>query len=168
MAVGFVFIATPTAFAHVLVTDSASKSSAIVHITPDDDPEAGKPAEFYYELKTKISSTTFSEYRVHVTDEAGNSTTVPITSDATSISISYVFPTQGLYKLELKSIHPWKTSFDLSYSIRVSRGIVGSASSAQNYTWAQPVLIAIGVLTLLLAITFVNNRELIAEHSRFK
>lgn len=157
----------PRVSAHVLVTDKVSNSSAVVHITPDDDPEAGKPADFYFELQTSVSPTTFSEYRLYITDENDVMTTVPLNTNSHSMAGSYTFPTQGLYRLELKSINPWKQSFDLKYSLRVSRGVAGGAAMQQRFGWVQPTFIATAVITGLLLITFVNNFRQIFKHSTF-
>lgn len=167
LGVSLVMLLTPKASAHVLLTDKHTGSSAILHITPDDDPEAGKDAELYFEIQSTVPKNTYDEYRLYITNDTGEITELAVHATDTGVSTHYVFPTQALYKLELKNPVTKNRSFDLMYSLRVSRGVATGSSQVTEFGWTEPVMVfTVGAAALLLIVGF-NNRKEIFTRSTF-
>lgn len=155
--------------AHVLLRDDTVNIGAVLHIKPDDNPIAGEISELYFDIQDKNSSVRipYSGYDLIVTDEANQSTTVATEVSDSTVIAKYNFPTQGLYRLELKS----KAQYDqfqkvsMQDSLRVERGVVGGAAVVKDVSWAQTgLVIGLAGIGVLLLVAW-NNRVTIARQS---
>ncbi len=157
--------------AHVLLRDPKVNIGAVLHINPDDDPIAGEISELYFDLQDQNSQVriAYSGYELIVTDEKGTDVQAPLTISDTTLIAKYNFPSQGLYKLTLRS----KASYDqfqkvsMEDSLRVSRGINSGARAQTKYPLANAVVLISAVALGVLAIVAFNYRRVIAGHSRF-
>lgn len=87
-------------FAHVVSKSDETNSSAVIHITPGDDPIVGKESEIYIDIGNDINN--YANYSLSVATER-STTDVPVRIENTSIVGRYIFPKTGEYKLLLSS-----------------------------------------------------------------
>ncbi len=155
------------ALAHVLIQDSTVNVGAVLHINPDDDPVAGQSSELYFDIQDANSRVRipYEGYQLLVTDETGQTKQIVTSFHDTNVIATYVFPTQGLYRLELKSAPKYDQfqKVSLRYSLRVGRGI-GHVTS-RSYDWTSPLIIGSLGGVVLLAVLVINNRKQIARQS---
>jgi hypothetical protein len=164
MALFFVSVMVPkTASAHVFFKDTSGQRGVIMHSTPDDDPIAGSTTNFYLDVKDPALSTDKTWYRIYVTSNADGIRNPAISSitGPQTVSASYVFPSQGLYTIELVAEPKYATQSSVitfRYDMRVARGIVRSPLDAPRYAWAEAGLVA-SILTLLVVLLAMYNKR---------
>ena len=91
------------ASAHVLISDTSRHVGAVLHITPDDDPVAGEPSGLFFDIQnTDVSHDNYS-FSLTITNTEGEQALVPIIVSGTTVSASYVFPSQAAYTILLKA-----------------------------------------------------------------
>lgn len=156
--------------AHVLFVDKNTNVAAVFHSNPNDDPIAGENSELFFDIQDASSSVRipYSGYDLMVTNETGERTTISTTASGTSVKAEYVFPSQGLYKLSLRS-QPKYDQFQkvvIEGSLRINRGI-GSSQVVQSNALPTTGLIVSLTALAMLAIVFSNNRQLISRKSTF-
>jgi hypothetical protein len=113
-----VFIPAP-ASAHVLKVDGTI--GAVLHIDPNDSPEAGTPASIFFDLKDSSGKFSIEKCACAVTITEGDKTV--FNRNLISLAaVTYTFPEIGLYDVSLSGSPKDGASFDafkLSYDIRV-------------------------------------------------
>lgn len=157
--------------AHVLLVDKQTNIAAVFHTNPQDDPIAGEDSELYFDIQDKNSEVRipYDGYSLLITDEVGNETAVKIKAAGSTVIAEYVFPSRGLYRLDLKSL-PQYDDFQkvaMSSSLRVNRGVGTANLNVNKNQWANVGLIGSGLSIVLLAVTFFNNRKNILAKSKF-
>lgn len=154
-------------FAHVLVKDTTTDSGAVLHITPDDDPVAGEQAALFYDIRDPSLAMVKPEIMLTVTDAQGSISTLRAHVQGTSVSASYVFPRQGVYRISLLLLHDGRQLHDFTYSQRISRGTAGTVHYRAP-AWAEVgstmALLSLGAL----AIVVFNRRDAINKYSTFE
>lgn len=170
VAVAMAAASTRPVRAHILVKDPAGAAGAIVHIMPDDDPIAGEPASFFFDIQGGTFSTHEHLYALVITDQSGAETVIPVATTATTASATYTFPQQGVYTVVLSaaSVAPatGHTHY-FSFEQRVTRGAAYGIIKPSNNSTAELLLIAsICALLLLLIITY-NRRTKITSYSKW-
>lgn len=161
----WVMVVPQVAQAHVLIRDEAKLIGAVLHITPDDDPVAGQPANLFFDLQ-KVTGGQAYAAKLQIRDSAGRQDEVPVSINKGSASARYIFPVQDTYSLKL-TITAKGRPYVFEYTQRVSRGTVGSALDRPTYLWAEAALIASICTFALLMIVAFNRRKTIAVNSRF-
>jgi len=131
-------IFVPAVSAHVLKTDGSI--GAVMHIDPDDDPIAGQPATFFFELKDKQNQFKAADCNCTVTitqnDKQLYSAALFQSGSASDINtpvFSYTFPEKSIYTVILKGVPATAgefQSFTLTYDVRVDRQVAGSSAPA--------------------------------------
>lgn len=116
-------------FAHTLTTDGTI--GAVQHIDPEDDPVAGEPAFFFFEIKDRDNKFAPRECTCIVTIEKAGViiSTQNLFADTTSPSLenasfSFTFPERDVYKVILKGTPAASGKFQeftISTDIRVER-----------------------------------------------
>lgn len=152
--------------AHVLITDTAKTKGAVLHITPDDDPIAGEPAVFFFDMQGQEIPYGEGDVSLAVTDAEGAAAEVEVSVSGTLATAEYVFPAQGAYKLVF-TVASGGRDYTFEHSQRVSRGMINSTQNNSSYAWAEAALLFSILGILVLAIIVVNRREGIAAQSRF-
>jgi hypothetical protein len=109
-------------YAHVVTKSEKENSSAVIHITPGDDPIVGKESTIYIDIGKQIDQNTGYVLKVV---SGGATTNVPVTLEKTSVVGKYTFPKVGDYTLLLSS----DTGLLFSYTQTVSRTSSGSNTS---------------------------------------
>lgn len=165
----FIYTTNPVQ-AHVLFVDKNTNVAAVFHSNPNDDPVAGEDSELFFDIQDANSSVRipYSGYDLIITDESGEQTTLSTTASGTSVKANYVFPSQGLYKLSLRS-QPKYDQFQkvvIEGSLRINRGIGSSKVEQSNAVPVAGVIVSLTAF-MMLAITFSNNRQLISRNSTF-
>lgn len=158
-------VITTPASAHVLVKDASGKRGAIVHIIPDDDPIAGKPATIYFDMQD--SSNERATVMLTIVDERDQRTTVDLKRDASLANGSYVFPQQGVYELVFVYNAANRTD-TYTYTQRVSRGLADSdTGTGKNTALGEAIAIGSGLSLAVLAIVRFNRRaDIVRQHNR--
>lgn len=133
------FIFVSPAAAHILKTDGSI--GAVIHVTPDDDPIVGEPADFFFEIKdkdkkfrpeacdcrvtiAKNGSEIFSRSLFETTNQANLNTPV----------FQYTFPERALYTISLAGQPKVANAFQpfaIQYDIRAER-VSDTASAAPS------------------------------------
>jgi len=151
--------ASRTASAHVLVQDDTHRVGAVLHITPDDDPVAGQPAQLFYDVKDKLFLDNVFLPVLRIADVNGNKTEeVRVTHSGTTISATYTFPVQGVYDLTLTLSSPDKT-YTFTYTQRVGRGTQAIATAHPDHAWADTAFIASICGGIALLVIGFNHRK---------
>lgn len=163
-------VTTSTASAHVLFVDRKTNIAAVFHSNPNDDPVAGEDSELFFDIQDKTSDVRIpaSGYDLFITDEQGNETKLEVTAYDSTAQVDYVFPSQGLYLLSLRS-QPKYDQFQkvvLSGSIRIERGIGVSTAVPSNTVPTLGLVLGTTAIALL-TITFINNKAIIIRKSTF-
>lgn len=158
-----ILFSTPT-YAHVLIRDDANSTSAILHITPEDNPIAGEESKIYFSLSNQ--SLQGSMVGITITNQdTGKSDTVQTRASSTSVSTEYTFTTRGVYDIKLKI--GGKKAYSFSHTQRVSRGIGKDTAKTPDYPLASALLILSVAGLLLIVAIFVNRRRAINAQSHF-
>jgi hypothetical protein len=157
-------------FAHVLLRDSQANIGSVLHINPDDDPIAGKPAQLYFDIQDKSSQTRlpYAAYNLSVTNEANVTSVIPLdASTGSTLLATYTFPVQGLYRLRLYSNARYDNFLKVTMvdSIRISRGLSNPGQVVSPHTVASTIALVSVIVFLVLSIIGFNNRRAIARHS---
>lgn len=162
-----------TAEAHVLLRDPQTKIGAILHINPDDDPIAGEGefTQLYFDIQDKNAQTRLplAAYQLTIIDEAGTSNYVHLEEAGSTLIATYTFPSQGLYRLELRSTPDYDSFLKVSMqdSLRVSRGTITNTPTGQKHPLAGIIAFVAANVFVVLAIVAFNYRQKIARHSIF-
>lgn len=164
LLVSLLFVVQPV-YAHVLLLDQTHTKGAILHITPDDDPIAGQVATIYFDTQGLLAKAGSSAV-LTVRDGRSQTTHAKLAIDSTVATATYTFPTQGVYTLTFTVKSEGKT-YTFTQSQRISRGITAGTRSEPPYTWAEMVLLSVGICFAILVIFAVNHRKAIAKHSSF-
>lgn len=154
------------ASAHVLLTDPEARISALVHITPDDSPIAGQPAQLFFAIQDNaaVVDVPLGGYELFITDAEGNRQQVATRVEDGTVAATYTFADKALYDLELRARQ--SSDVALTSSIRVTRG-AGDAVATTTHSWAQAGLVVSLILVGLLGITAANNSRQILKRSTF-
>lgn len=137
--------------AHVLIADERDRVGAVLHITPDDDPIAGKSAHIFYDIQDDSYDTGAYQATLQIKDvTTRESDEVAVDVQGSYVSGKYTFETQGVYELALLIRHVNRTD-RFVVSQRVSRGTPANVQATKaRYAWAELLLVvsASGVVTL--------------------
>ena len=132
LALGLVYLFTFSPsfiFAHVLKTSGSV--GAVVHVSPEDDPIAGEPTDFFFEFKDKEGKFTPEncDCKVLILKSGQEVYSSPLFQNntdpsLTNASFSYTFPEKDIYKVKISG-NPLTPdvfeAFNLEYDIRVAR-----------------------------------------------
>ncbi len=166
VSLGLVVLQADSTNAHVLITDETQTKGAILHIIPDDNPIAGKPATLFFDTQGGILNDTSEVVLTIMRKDTSESSTVETKRDGSLVTADYAFPAQGIYKLRYDIVSD-ATQYSFVQTTRISRGIIAEPVLASRYIWAEALLIACGVGTMLIAILVFNRRRLIMDQSSF-
>jgi hypothetical protein len=163
----------PAAEAHVLMTDKSI--GAVVHISPDDDPIAGEPANFFFDFKDKDNK--FDPKSCECIYQIKQGDTVIAQGDLFSAgadpslenaSFSVTFPEVGVYTLTLTGNpqNPGQFSdFVLTDSIRVERSSADTRQPLSQSTnfftghWIHFVVFGAGGIIFLILLLFKTKKS---------
>ena len=148
--------------AHVLVKDATDQYGAVVHVNPDDDPEAGSPSTTFFDLQQLPESLKSQSPMVIVTDEDDRLVQITYQQTANGLQISATYPRRGLYKVTVRY-----GDVTFTFSQRVSRGVVGSHQPPAAPLWADIGVLASGLGLSILLIVVFNRRLAIKAYSKW-
>lgn len=154
------------ASAHVLITDETQTRGAILHIVPDDDPVAGKPATIFFDTQGGLLIEASQVTLTITASESGTNTPIETKRDGSLVTAQYTFPSQGLYQLRYDVINKNDT-YTFMHMTRISRGVSKSSQESTRYIWAESLLVATGISMVILVILLVNRWQYIAKQSQF-
>lgn len=116
-------------FAHVLKTSGSV--GAVVHVSPEDDPIAGEPTDFFFEFKDKDGKfkPDNCDCKVVILKSGKEAYSAPLFQsntdpNLTNASFSYTFPEKNVYTVKVigNPLTPDAfQAFTLDYDIRVAR-----------------------------------------------
>lgn len=140
------FLSFPSQITYAHVLKTSGSVGAVVHVSPEDDPIAGEPTDFFFEFKDKEGKFKPDNCDCKVVilksgQEAYSSPLFQNNADPslTNASFSYTFPEKDIYKVKVVG-NPTTPgafeAFNLEYDIRVARESENTKSS-QNTT-AEP------------------------------
>lgn len=142
----FLSILPSQASAHVLKSDSTV--GAVIHVTPDDDPVAGEPTDFYFEFKD-----TENKFKPENCNCQGailqNGTEIYSSSlfqnstnpSLENASFSFTFPEKNIYKVKVTGNPTTPGAFEpftLEWDIRVAREAETPGTSQETAKEEQP------------------------------
>lgn len=154
--------------AHVLIKSSDDVTvSAILHVSPDDDPIAGEAASLFFDIQGVTGLKTSYDAKVFTTNETGTDIVTKTSMRDNGVLATTIFPTQGVYALRLEL---WQRNNPsaitvLTHSQRVVRGV--GATPPVHYAWADSLRIISVILLISLGIVAFNNRKDISLTSTF-
>lgn len=148
------------AHAHVLLQDSGHTMGAVLHITPDDDPVAGEPSGLVFDIQDQTLTNEKYSFTLQVFDPSDTPQVIPTFISSTVISAIYIFPAQGLYRIELRAdpVETTKQPLTFTHNQLISRGLASANSPSSKSTVAEIGLVASGCGLLILGILSWNNR----------
>ncbi|MGI9027827.1 MAG: hypothetical protein ACR2FM_03235 [Candidatus Saccharimonadales bacterium] len=150
-------VSAAPASAHVL--ESQDTIGAVLHIDPDDDPVAGESTGIYFEFKDKTNRFKVQDCNCKLVVQQDNQT-IYDQSFGQVAGGEFTFPERGVYVV--KAIGSPKTAsafdaFELSYDVRVQRGIGQPDATSSTGKTKNIVLLVGGVVlvsSLLLAVRY--------------
>jgi hypothetical protein len=163
-------ISAPLTSAHTLKSDGSI--GAIIHISPEDDPIIGEPAEFFFEIKDKENKFRLENCHCEaliLKDEKIIFSTAFMQhtgeSNLTNASFKYTFPEKGVYKILLNGMPLQSISFkqfSLTYDIRVTREKESTVNNqnpvqAKSQQITTHYIILSAILFIFLLIIFWNK-----------
>ena len=115
--------------AHVLLTSGSIGTT--LHISPDDDPAVGTPANFYFEFKDKENKFNPSDCickiqilkndtELHTEDLF----TTSLTNDINAPAFQFTFPEKNVYTIKIKGTPKTPESFqdfEINHTLRITR-----------------------------------------------
>jgi hypothetical protein len=158
------------ASAHVLITDNTGSIGAILHVMPDDDPIAGEPSTLFFDIQSQSFSRHRHKVSLAITNDESGTTQVPVKLTGSSVSATYTFPTQGVYKLALTAEAQDAANahaHTFTHTQRVSRGVAGGALDKPTHAWAEAALVACACSFAILMLVGINRRKEIKTYSKF-
>ena len=158
------------ASAHVLLQDSRHTMGAVLHVSPDDDPVAGEPSSLVFDIQDQTITSKNYSFTLQIFDPAGSPQVIPTSINDTTISAAYIFPAQGLYRLELRAdpIEAAKQPLTFTHNQLISRGLASANGPSPKSEVAEIGLIASSCGLIVLGIIFWNNRTAIRKMMRKK
>lgn len=156
---------TSSAQAHVLISDQTKGKAIILHVTPDDDPIAGQPAMFFFDMQNQTLSAD-GTVRLTVRDASGTRQTVQVESDGSLTTAEYIFPARGVYTL-IYQVGLGENAYIFEYTQRVSRGTVGGVLDEPAPAWADALLLFSVIGLAVLIIVAWNRRAAIKLNSKW-
>jgi len=168
LTVLFCFLAcTPGVSAHIVLRDKNANIGALIHVNPDDDPVAGRPAQMNFSIDDSSATyrAPYKAYSLSVTGADGKSAQAVMSVTDTTVIGTYVFPSQGIYTLNLTAKAENGKIIAFRDVLRVSRGIVRVEVKEPEYPWATIVLWNAGIVFLALLAVFMANRRAIIKRS---
>ena len=157
MLVFVFFSVSKTTFAHFLLEDSDTGIAASLHVSPDDDPIAGKQSIISFDFSHHGIQSEKYDFSLSVKSDVNRTEKIPVEAVSTVVMAKYTFPYQGLYNVTL-DITPKDGSAGskLTYAQRISRGEVRTYGS---FGWTRISLISVPLLLLVVLIVAFNSRK---------
>jgi hypothetical protein len=165
LALPLLILALPAAAtAHVLKQDNGI--SAVLHIPPDDNPQAGQSTELDLSFGDDANAFSLTDCHCLVTIESDSSKIIyravpqPALKGATLDSIAHVtFPTVGVYHLTVSgsATHGNFKPFSLDFLVRVA-GAVGGTATMTSRKGDEIIIISLGSLAILGLFAYTNMR----------
>lgn len=154
---------TRTVLGHVLTTDGSI--GAVLHVSPDDDPVAGETTNFFFEFKDKDNKfdPVYCDCKVSIKEGDSEIYSGKLFSNSSNPSLenasfSFVFPHKNVFKIVVagRPVNGGEfQEFNLSYDVRVARGIDNVVDKPNNSTWLGTHVWHIAIGALLTGLTFV-------------
>ncbi len=152
------FLLTANVSAHVLET--AGSIGAVLHIDPDDDPVAGEKSGIYFEIKDKTNRFKAQDCNCRlIIDRAGQ--TIYDQPFTKSEGGEFTFPARDVYTVKAvgaPKITGAFDSFELSYDIRVQRGMnqqgVSTINSGQTKKIALLIVALVAIIVLVVGLRY--------------
>jgi hypothetical protein len=148
--------------AHELVKDQVGDAGALMYISPEDDPVAGEQATLFFEISH--APVTVESSTLTITNDHGNSATLPTTVADSTLSASYTFPKAGAYQIKLTLKEGGKIAHTFSESVRVSGGEDQAAPGAP--TWAVVAITLSGLALAVVTFLVFRRRKAINRYSK--
>ncbi len=149
------------ASAHQLATDK--NIGVVLHVDPNDNPIATQSSGFYFDFsdrdnKFQLASCLCS---VSIKQNGQELTTEQLSStNLSTASFQYVFPTPGVYQVQVvgvpQSAHSFQP-FSVSYDVRVTDATSGTAAQVPDWAWA--LIVLAGACLVALAIARAPRRK---------
>lgn len=172
----FIVLILPSkSFAHVLETSGSV--GAVIHVSPDDDPIAGRITDFFFDFKDKENK--FKPNNCDCWYTITNSSGEEIDRQAlfadskqpslTNASFSFTFPKKDVYTIKIigKPLTPKAFEmFELTYNIRVARDLE-NRSSEQTETGTVTNLIG-GYIPYIVGVGVIVGFSVFALKNQFK
>lgn len=154
---------TASAGAHVLETEGTI--GAVLHIDPDDDPIAGEKSGIYFEIKDKTNRFKAQDCNCRLIIERAGQTIYdqPFTR---SEGGEFTFPARDVYTVKAVGVPKSSGAFDsfqLSYDIRVQRGVNQSDAAAGNPAQTKKIAILAAVIVAVILILTVLRYKIIKK-----
>jgi hypothetical protein len=159
----FFFLPTKIS-AHVLQTDK--DIGVIMHITPDDDPVAGKISEIFLDFKNTDGKFDAKncECSVSITTAESNLFYSKIftnpKSDSESVIVPITFPEKAVYKIEVAGKPKERNTFqpfNISFDVRVSKDTLDKPSYT-SYVAYLPIAVAV-LFGIIIFVVFTNSKK---------
>jgi hypothetical protein len=153
------------ASAHVLKQDNGI--SAVLHIPPEDNPEAGQVTDFDLSFGDASNAFSLPDCRCQVTVKNSNGKTLYQTvpkpaqqGDTLDSVVHFNFPTIGVYNLTVSgsAIHGNFKTFQLDYLIRVATSVNGPALATGSGQGSEVLIISVGSLAILAMFAYTGMR----------
>lgn len=151
--------------AHVLIMDTTDKLGLVLHVTPADEPVAGKISNLYFDIQNSAANIDTSKAILDISSIDTSDSSVPLEKHTNSLNAAYLFNKPGVYTLVLTVISNGKT-YLFSHSLRVAANDQVDNSAVKNSSWAKATIVVSTTAILVLLIIAFNRRKRIASQSR--
>lgn len=167
VSVAAAWVSGTEARAHVFIADERNLTGAVLHITPDDDPIAGKSAHIFYDIQDDAYDAGKYEAMLEIEDmETRKSDEVAMDVQGSYVRGAYTFATQGVYELTLSVRHADRTD-RFVVTQRVSRGTPAEMQSDDvRHRWAELLLVVSASGLVVLGIIAVSRGRSILKQSK--
>ncbi len=157
-----------SAMAHTLVKDSTNTVGAIYHITPEDDPIAGKTTAIYFEVESKIDLNTSTVNLMISSRTSGFKQDIPVKIHDHTVSALFNFPVRELYFLRLSIVSNDAVHKEMTFtsSQQVTHSANDEHSDAIAPAWAKAGLTVTILATIFLFGLGYKRWHLIRQQSK--
>jgi hypothetical protein len=137
----------------------------ILHISPDDEPIAGKTSTLFFDLQN-VSSTQKFTASLSITKDSQPAVIAPLVIDGNTASTKFAFPTSGTYNLKLDvTANDKALSYHLSQTVAPGGESIVTTQHINIFALAAFVA-GVAALAVLVTVAFLRRKRIAAQSQR--
>lgn len=158
---GVVSLTTASVSAHVIITSEQGGGKAVFHISPADDPVAGKESTLFFDIESTNTPLDNATATLTITSKSGEKEAVPAGVNQGTVSANYTFPAADTFKLELVVSNPDLSAEVLKFTHnQIVRAGAASTEAKQTGNTSWPLIIGGVLLVATAGLALVKRKDI--------